>query len=330
MNENEIRDVLKEGIGEQEPPITGGPAAVFAGARSHVARTRTLTGALSVAAVLGVAAGAVALTGTGSPRTAANAAQTVVVPGAAATDAPPKAKEATPTPAPASSTPKAAATSGSYKGHGTHNPAPVPGPGQVLTDGRSVGELLKSMLPAGLVTANYAGQDGYKPAQFGARATGSMSLDDGSGKLTTVYAGITQNNPFAFADVNCPTLEGFNSMASDCQTFPQPDGSVVMTYRTNDLSPTNGPTKGTFSLFAERAFPNGMEVEASTRNYFDPLDDPHEKGWHVNASRPTVLLTMDQLKAMVTDSRWSLTVSAQYAKQARADLVPYVDYTQKS
>ena len=62
MNENEIRDVLNEGIGT-EPPIVGGPSAVFAGARARVVRTRTVTGALSVVAVLGVAAGAVALGG---------------------------------------------------------------------------------------------------------------------------------------------------------------------------------------------------------------------------------------------------------------------------
>lgn len=333
MNENEIRDVLTEGIGE-EPPITGGPAAVFAGARSHVARTRTLTGALSVAAVLGVAAGAVALSGSGSAGTA-NASQGVV-PGAVATDAAPKAKEPSPTPgttrstpAPATSTPKAAATSGVYHGHVTHNPAPDPGPGQVLIDGRSVGELVKSMLPAGLVTANHEGQDSYDPARDGVETGGSMSLDDGSGRLTTVYSGITENNRFAFADMNCPTLEGFNSMAADCRTFPQADGSVIMTYRTDDLSPTNGPTKGSYSLVAERAFPNGMEIDVVTSNYFDPLNDPHEKGWHVSPTRSTVLLTMDQLKAMLMDSRWGLTVPAQFAQQARADLLPYVDRTQR-
>ena len=44
MNENEIRDVLGEGIGE-EPPVIGGPEAVFAAARTRVVRTRVVTGA---------------------------------------------------------------------------------------------------------------------------------------------------------------------------------------------------------------------------------------------------------------------------------------------
>lgn len=331
MNENEIRDVLTEGIGE-EPPIAGGPEAVFAGARARVARTRTLTGALSVVAVLGVAAGAVALSG-GSHGTAK--ASQGVAPGAVATDTAPKAKEPMPTPAPArstpapaTSTPKAAATSGVYKGHGTSNPAPVPAPGQTLIDGRSVGELVKSMLPAGLVTANYEGQDSYQPAKYGVQTGGSMSLDDGSGRLTTVVGGITENNRFAFADMNCPTLEGFDSMARDCQTSPQADGSVIRTYRSDDLSPTNGPTKGSYSLVAERAFPNGMEITVMVSNYFDPLTDPHEKGWHVSPTRSTVLLTMDQLEAMLTDSRWGLTVPTQFAQQARGDLLPYADRTQ--
>ncbi len=51
MNENEIRELLGQGIGE-EPPVVGGPAAVFAGARARVVRTRAVSGALSVVAVL--------------------------------------------------------------------------------------------------------------------------------------------------------------------------------------------------------------------------------------------------------------------------------------
>lgn len=325
MNENEIRDVLNDGIGE-EPPIIGGPGAVFAGARSHVTRTRTLNGALSVVAVLGVAAGAVALSAGGGSHGTADASR-AVAPGAAATGASPNAKASGP--APRTSTPAAGATSGVYHGTATHKVAPAPGAGQVLTDGRSVGELVKSLLPAGLITADYAGQDAYEPAQYGAEASAVMSLDDGSGKLTTLDAAITQNNRFDFADMNCPTLEGAVSAAGDCHRYPQPDGSVVLTYHTDDLSSTEGPANSAYSFVAERAFPNGTDIKVSTSNYFDPLNDPHAKGWHVSPSRANLLLTMDQLKAMTADSRWGLTVSADYAAQARADLVPYLDRTQK-
>lgn len=326
MNENEIRAVLGEGIGE-EPPVVGGPAAVFAGARTRTARTRALTGALSAVAVLGVAAGAVAFSG--GSHGAAKASQ-AVAPGAVATDASPSTK--TPSPAPSTSlTPKAAATSGVYRGHGqTHNPAPTPGAGQVLMDGRSVGEILKSLMPAGLVTGNYAGQDSYEHGKLGVSTGALMSLDDGSGKLTTVNASVVENNHFAFADENCPTLQGFDSHVVDCRTEPQPDGSVILLYRhDDDVSPTVGPTQGSYALYAARAFPNGMYIMVRTSNYFDSLDGPHEKGWHVSPTRSTVLLTTDQLKAMLSDSRWGLTVSAQFAQQARRDLMPYTDQTQK-
>lgn len=84
MNENEIREVLGDGIGE-EPPIVGGPAAVFAAARSQAVRTRAVTGALSMVAVLGVAAGAVAFSGgSGGASDRVSAASGGARPGAAA------------------------------------------------------------------------------------------------------------------------------------------------------------------------------------------------------------------------------------------------------
>src|SRR5882762_7337771 len=175
MNENEIRDALMAGIGE-EPAIVGGPDAVFAGARTRTVRTRTVTGALSVVAVLGVTAGAVALgggsAGGGKPQVTAGAAAAVTSGVAAAG------------PQELSTGVHTSSESGALGSHTTV--APKPGAGQVLLDGRSATELLKQALPSGLKTANYYGQDSYTPEELGVSTSGEMSIDDGTGKLNAV------------------------------------------------------------------------------------------------------------------------------------------------
>lgn len=323
MNENEIRDVLGEGIGA-EPPIAGGPAAVFAGARARVVRTRAVTGALSVVAVLGVAAGAVALGGGSGGAAKGNHA---VSPGAAGTTPSAKPSKAQP----ATSTPTTSANHGAYDKRGTANPAPVPGPGRVLMDGRSAGEIVRSLMPAGLVTANLAGQDSDNPAQLGVRVAMSMSLDDGSGRLTTVGGDLNENQRFQFADTNCATEEAFDSNVDDCRSFPQSDGSVILTYLRSDATANpSGPTKGSLSNVAVRAFPDGTAVELAASNYFAPPSGSQASSSPIDPTRQEPLLTQDQLKAVLMDGRWGLTVSAEFAQQARRDLVPYIDGTQKN
>jgi hypothetical protein len=334
MNENEIRDVLGEGIGA-EPPIVGGPAAVFAGARARVVRTRAVTGALSVVAVLGVAAGAVALGG-GSGRsgpTVAAATPTnagpATAPSSAVTSSSAKPAKTTTPPNTSPPTPLSK-IQGPGVGGAAENPAPQPGPGQVLIDGRSAAEIVKSALGSGLVSANYAGQDSYQPAKSGVAANGSMSVDDGTGKLTTVSAGIAQNNSAMAKVTDCMTLQKLlTSAISDCRASAQPDGSVVLSFGQDEYAAgTNGPTEGSYSYRAVRVFPNGWVVDAGATNYFDPLNDPHAKGWHVNPSRKDPLLSRDQVVGIVLASEWGPTVSTDFAQHARQDLVPYKDETQ--
>ncbi|WP_194917611.1 hypothetical protein [Catenulispora rubra] len=317
VNENEIRDVLGEGIGA-EPPIVGGPAAVFAGARARVVRTRAVTGALSVVAVLGVAAGAVALgggSGRSGPAVAAGASTTTVP-----TTTAPTTKAAKTT------APSSAVTSSSAK---SMSVAPQPGPGQVLIDGRSAVEIVKSRLAPGLVSANYSGQDSYQPARSGVMVNGLMSVDDGTGKLTTVSAGIQQNSGMAQV-TDCMTMQKLMSSGiSDCRASAEPDGSVVLSFVEDEYAAgANGPTAGSYLYQAIRVLPNGWVVDAEAANYFDPLNDPHETGWHVDPSRKDPLLSRDQVVAIVMDSEWGATVSSDFAQHARQDLVPYKDLTQ--
>ncbi|NUR28705.1 MAG: hypothetical protein HOV83_23175 [Catenulispora sp.] len=312
MNENEIRDLLGAEIGE-EPPIVGGPAAVFAAARARVVRTRAVTGALSAVAVLGVAAGVVVVSG------GSGSGQEQVSVGAGTTS--PAGKPWSP------------GVFTSAPGQHTAVPAPKPGPGQVLIDGHSAALILKGALPAGLTTGDYSGQDSSMPDRSGVRVLGAGSVDDGSGRPVGIHAGISQNGSLFgwYEDANCAAQQRMSDAVSDCRADRQPDGSIVMVFRQRDYhSAVSGPTVGSYQTVAERAFPDGTVIFAAAQNYFDPPGDPHEYGWHVNPSRTDPLLTREQVEAIVLDPHWALTVSAEFAEQAKQVVKPYVDQSQKS
>jgi hypothetical protein len=302
MDERELHDVLANGIGH-EPPVVGGPGAVFAGARARVVKTRMLTGALSVAAVLGVAAGAVALGGGGA------------TPGGAGPVAAPAAgssETTTPAPQTGPQNETAQATPGTDKGKGTALPAPDPGPGKVLIDGRTAADLLKQMLPAGLTTSHYSGQDSYLPQQAGVSVHGSMAVDAGQG-LGHIGVNVDQN--------------GWTPAASctgvDCATLP--DGSQVSVQRTIGEKPTVAGAPQTIDWFVQRVFLDGHRVSVGASNYFDAPGQAHEKNWTLASTGHDPVVSIDQLKEIVRDSRWTLTVPAAEAAQAKHDLPGYTD-----
>lgn len=276
MNENEIRELLGEGIGE-EPPIVGGPAAVFAGARRQTVRTRAIAGALSAVAVLGIAGGAVAF-GDAAGKSGASR------PGATASSA-----------------------------------------GQVPIDGRSVAEILKLELPAGLSTGDYNGaQSGTQDA---VAVMAGMSMDDGTGKLTQVFASVGRHPYEAISAQACENLYHRETGISDCQAQMQPDGSVVLVYRGEDNHrDAQDRPLNTYSLFAEHLFPNGTDVLVSAANWYSPPTAPAPMA---APSRPAPLLSVNQLKSMVMDPRWGLAVAPSFARQAERDITPYFDATVK-
>jgi hypothetical protein len=308
-HENEIRGVLGQGIGE-EPPISGGPSAVFSGARSRAVRTRALTGTLSVAAVLGVAAGAVALSG-GS----GNAGPAV----SAAAGGPAVSTHA--------ANAQTAAQPGQALAPGSTSPL---GPGMDAIDGRTTVEILKLALPGtGLTTADYNGQD--SDPGMAAMTYGAMAADDGTGRLTQVSANVQQWSSEKRQPQDCAGLQAAGSGISQCQAVPQKDGSILITYRQDQYAAgTNGPTAGSYENVAERLFPDGLRIVVGATNYFDPLNDPHEKGWHVNPSRPVALLSPAQVGVMAMDPRWAAAVPDTLVQQAQRDIKPYLDLsTQK-
>lgn len=324
MNENEFRELLGSAIGE-EPPIVGGPAAVFAGARSRVVRTRAVAGALSVVAVLGVAAGAVAFAGGSGGGAQVGAAAS----GGGSGKQPAVGDGLTP-----GRNVEQAASPGARKeigGSGADGPlpatpAPKPGPGQVLLDGRSALDLLKRQLPAGTTTGDYVVQNSFEPEKMGVSVYGGLSVDDGSHHLTAVSVNVQQNSPVSYADTTCAAMLSGDRLASECHEFPQPDRSRVLVLR-EDVPPQTegGAPTGAYQYIAYRLFPDGMRISVGADNC-DTLASGPKK---TSPTRSTPLLSMDQLKAIVLDQHWTLTVSAEFAQQARKDIQPVVDLTQK-
>lgn len=277
MNETEIRDLLGEGIGE-EPPIVGGPAAVFAGARRQTVRTRAIAGALSVVAALGIAGGAVAF-GDAAGKSGASR------PGATASSA-----------------------------------------DQVPIDGRSVAEILKLRVPAGLTTGAYSGVESLTQ-DAGGFAEAGMSVDDGTGKPTQVFASVGQRPSEAISAQACENMYHKETGVSDCQAQMQPDGSVVLVYRGDDNHrDANDRPLNAYELIAEHLFPNGLDVLVGASNWYSPSTASEVT---VAPSRQTPLLSTNQLKSMVMDPRWGLTVAPSFRQQAEQDITPYFDASLK-
>lgn len=304
-----MHDILENGIG-QEPPVVGGAEAVFAGARVKVVRTRMLTGALSVAAVLGVAAGAASLGGGGTGHGGAGQAVAPAAGGSQPTTAPTSAAQTGPTEAPPNAT--AQATAGGAKTKGTFQPAPVPGPGEVLIDGRTAADLLKQMLPAGLGTSHVTGQD-TDPGS-GVNVNGHMALTDAQGHVLGAIGVNVQQNMGSLLLDNC---------TGDCTVLP--DGSQLTISTVLDDKPTVASAPKTVDWTASRVFLDGHRIVVDASNYFDDLTANHEKGWTTTTTGHDPAVGFDKLKEIVGDPRWTLTVTKEAAAQAKKDVTDYTD-----
>jgi hypothetical protein len=192
----------------------------------------------------------------------------------------------------------------------TPSPAPTPGPGQQLIDGRSALELLKQLLPSGLTTSGYLGQDSYRPEVFGIQCGAGMAVDAGHGRAG-IYLNVQQNIPIDIGDT-IKTL---------------PDGSVISATTVAGQKPTTGRYPG-LSYQVQRVMPDGTRVAIDVDNYDDDPSTSHEKGWSVPTVSQDPPLTIDQLAAILSDPRWGLTVAKDFAAKARHDLVGYRDMTQ--
>ncbi|GAA1954966.1 hypothetical protein [Catenulispora subtropica] len=304
MNENEIRDLLGAEIGE-EPPISGGPAAVFAGARVRVVRTRAVASALSMAAVLGVAGGAVALGGAGG-RTAAGSTSPASSPAVAATTLASTAPSATARPAQCPTQATTANPALSAEAKAAHASG-----GQVPLDPRSLTELLKTALPCGTPTA-YHGED--DSSGNGLEVSGTVDVTDQAG-VGAVTVRVAQHAEFphdkSFFD--CAKV-GVADHATTCVSTVTADGTAVLLEEAPDKE------QGVITRSAQVLFPDDHTVMISERN-----TDTKFYQAKVTATRAVPPLTLDQLRGLALDTPWPLSVSREFAEHAKQDLAGYVD-----
>lgn len=309
-----IHEVMADGVGP-EPPVVGGPARVFAEAGRIRTRQRSVAGALSVVAVLGVAGGIFAVNqggGRGADKVAPAGATTGASGPAEASSSPANTRSASPESAPQVPPSSAAAAA---TGAGTTVVVTAEGCASVTVkatpakqgptvpmDSRSSLELLKQLLPAGFKASHYAGEDSANgvPGTFA-----GMAIDDGHGQ-----GGIGVNANQA----------GITGDGTECQTLP--DGSRLYLGSLSDDKPTIGsyPSLGEY---VRRVWPDGNSVAIQVFNYFPDELESHPDGWEPTTTRPQLPLTDAQLLAMVSDSRWGPTVTAAFAQQAKHDIVPF-------
>ncbi|MET8546916.1 hypothetical protein ABZW03_40860, partial [Kitasatospora sp. NPDC004799] len=229
----------------------------------------------SAAAVVGGAA-ALALVGTGA----------VYLTGSPMDAGPVTAAAAPTTVAPA------AAGSGSPAAAPTAAPSPAP---TVIT-GDEVLAAFRALLPKGEITE--AKGRGTDDKQLGGTFAGAdLVLDDGQGR-SLVQIGIQKHRPAQVRPQSCPT-DPERSRIDSCAVTTLPDGSRLLLVQGHEYPDGRADTK---EWHAALSGPDGREITVSEWNA------PQEKG--APDSRPNPPLTLDQLKAIVTDASWDRVVAA--------------------
>ncbi|MFL6115719.1 MAG: hypothetical protein ACJ786_30885 [Catenulispora sp.] len=312
MDEDEIRGVLGEGIGE-EPPIVGGPAAVFAAARARVVRTRVLTGALSTVAVLGVAAGAVAF-GTGA---GGGGGQSAAGSGAqCATGSVPKVPVPPTDKASPSSQVTAASPGNSPSGQPPSTATSDPRPGRVQTDPQSQLLLLKQALPCG-TASGFTGYSDHQAPGSALEVYASLNLSDRLG-VGNVRVDLVENaSAWIRSQVRCDPQ--WHEDIS-CEGEVLKDGTLVKSIEYLVGSPFSSEAPGgkLFAWTTQVLYPDGRYVVVSSSN-FAP------RGKESDPTRKVPPLTRAQVRGIALDVAWTTTVTKDFDAQAKREITPFVD-----
>ncbi|AUY51731.1 hypothetical protein [Streptomyces sp. CB01881] len=178
----------------------------------------------------------------------------------------------------------------------TASPTASPSASQAVISGDEVLATLRSLLPKGQVTEG-KGRGTDDPELRGAFAGADLVLDDGQGK-SRVQIGIQKHRKGQSQPRTCPADLKVNRIDS-CAVTKLPDGSELVLNQGHEYSDNRADTK---EWFAALTGPDGREIMLSEWN------SPQEKG--APDSRPNPPLTLDQLKAVVTDKSWDRTVAA--------------------
>ncbi|MFI9365495.1 hypothetical protein ACIG5E_31255 [Kitasatospora sp. NPDC053057] len=226
----------------------------------------------STAAVVGGAA-ALALVGTGAVYLTGSAS-----PSGASTVAA----------APAAST--GAALTPASAGAGT----PTPTAAAAVT-GDEVLSTFKALLPKGQITGA-SGRGTDDPALKGTFAGAQLVFDDGAGK-SLLMVGVQKHRPGQSQDRSCPELKP--GQLDACSVTTLADGSKLYLSEGYEYPDHRATTK---EWMASLTGPDGREISLSEWN------SPQEKGAPDSRANPP--LTLDQLRAIVTDKSWDRIVAA--------------------
>ncbi|HJD81703.1 hypothetical protein [Kitasatospora aureofaciens] len=230
----------------------------------------------STAAVVGGAA-ALALVGTGAVYLTGNGS--------------PSGGTATVAAAPSASTASAAALTPASAGAGT----PTTPTAAATVSGDEVLSTFKALLPKGGITG--AGGRGTDDPQLKGTYVGAqLVFDDGAGK-SLLMLGVQKHRPGQSQDRSCPELKP--GQLDACSVTTLADGSKLYLSEGYEYPDHRATTK---EWMASLTGPDGREINLSEWN------SPQEKG--APDSRPSPPLTLDQLKAIVTDKSWDRIVAA--------------------
>ncbi|WP_316529227.1 hypothetical protein [Kitasatospora brasiliensis] len=193
----------------------------------------------------------------------------------------------------AASAPAAGAASGVAA---AATPTSVKSAAPAVVSGDEVLATFRALLPKGEITeATGRGTDSEEPDGF---ASASLVLDDGQGK-SLIQLGVQKDHPKqAQQQLQCPSdLKA--SRIDACTLTALPDGSKLLLQQGHEYSDSRADTKEWFAILTG---PDGRSISVHEWNA------AKEKG--APDSRPNPPLTLDQLKAVVTDKSWDRIVAA--------------------
>ncbi|WP_224277451.1 hypothetical protein [Streptomyces sp. LS1784] len=187
-----------------------------------------------------------------------------------------------------------AATAGSATAAATPTTAKSSAP--AVVSGDEVLATFQALLPKGETSeANGRGTD--DEWLDGTFASASVVFDDGQGK-SLVQIGIQKHHPKQAQVPTCPS-DFKLARVDSCSATTLPDGSKLLLEQGYEYSDGRADTK---EWHATLTGPDGRSISLSEWNA------PKEKG--APDSRPNPPLTLDQLKAIVTDRSWDRVVAA--------------------
>ncbi len=175
-------------------------------------------------------------------------------------------------------------------------PTTVKSSAPAVVTGDEVLATFQALLPRGETTE--AKGRGTDDERMGGTFVGAdVVFDDGQGK-SLIQIGIQKHHPNQAQPLTCP--KDFKPARVDsCTVTPLPDGSRLMLEQGYEYSDGRADTK---EWHASLSGADGRDINVSEWNA------PAEKG--ARDSRPNPPLTLDQLKAIVTDKSWDRMVAA--------------------